>query len=37
MTESPTAVVEEQLRELGIDLRRETRAALEGEGEAPPG
>ena len=37
MTEAPTAVVDEQLRELGIDLRPETRAALEGEGEAPPG
>ncbi|HUU61003.1 MAG TPA: aspartate--tRNA ligase [Acidimicrobiia bacterium] len=33
MTESPTAVAEEQLRELGIDLR----AAPEEEGEAPPG
>jgi aspartyl-tRNA synthetase len=37
MTEAPTAVVDEQLRELGIDLRLETRAGLEGEGEAPPG
>ncbi|MBN2113825.1 MAG: aspartate--tRNA ligase [Acidimicrobiia bacterium] len=37
MTEAPTAVVAEQLRELGIDLRPEARAALEGEGEAPPG
>jgi aspartyl-tRNA synthetase len=36
MTESPTPVVEEQLRELGIDLRAEIRATL-GEGEAPPG
>ena len=33
MTESPTAVAEEQLRQLGIDLR----AAPEEEGEAPPG
>jgi hypothetical protein len=30
-------VAAEQLRELGIDLRPETRAALEGEGEGPPG
>ncbi|MFH1330401.1 MAG: aspartate--tRNA ligase [Actinomycetota bacterium] len=37
MTESPTAVADEQLRELGIDLRPETRATLEGEGEASPG
>jgi len=37
MTESPTPVVAEQLRELGIDLRPEARAAMEGEGEAPPG
>jgi aspartyl-tRNA synthetase len=37
MTESPTAVAEEQLRELGIDLRAGARAAPEGEGEAPPG
>jgi aspartyl-tRNA synthetase len=37
MTEAPTAVADEQLRELGIDLRPETRAALEGEGEGPPG
>jgi aspartyl-tRNA synthetase len=37
MTEAPTAVVDEQLRELGIGLRIETRAGLEGEGEAPAG
>jgi len=37
MTESPTPVAEEQLRELGIDLRTTARAAMEGEGEAPPG
>jgi aspartyl-tRNA synthetase len=37
MTESPTPVVEEQLRELGIDLLPGTRSALEGEGKAPPG
>ena len=37
MTEAPTAVVDDQLRELGIDLRPETRASLEGQGEAPPG
>ena len=37
MTESPTPVADEQLRELGIDLRVATRAAMEGEGEAPPG
>ncbi len=37
MTEAPTAVVDEQLRELGIGLRPETRAGLEAEGEAPPG
>jgi len=37
MTESPTSVADGQLQELGIDLRPATRAALEGEGEAPPG
>jgi len=36
MTESPTPVGEEQLRELGIALRSATRAALAGEGEALP-
>jgi aspartyl-tRNA synthetase len=36
MTESPTPVGEEQLHELGIDLRPGPPAALVGEGEAPP-
>ena len=37
MTESPTPVAEEQLRELGIDLRPEIRLTLPGAGEAPGG
>jgi aspartyl-tRNA synthetase len=37
MTESPTPVAEEQLRELGIDLRLGVRATPPGEGEAPAG
>ena len=37
MTEAPTTVADDQLGELGIDLRPETRANLEGEGEAPAG
>ena len=37
MTEAPTAVAGDQLQELGIELRPAAGAALEGEGEAPPG
>lgn len=37
MTESPTLVADEQLRELGIDLRPEARSHPPGEEEAPGG
>lgn len=37
MTEAPTAVADEQLRELGIDLRSEAREARRTEEEARPG